>query len=659
MINMKKASSNYRTKRRKIQNELELLGNWSNDDLETEPATDSVIKPFSTEIPIAHDDHQNLNSHYQINVENADSSLNTSSPELLCNVINNKPIDINSNLDSNTHINSKEESQEESIKQSLGQWAVNCNVPQNTVNKLLKILKFETPLTFLPKDCRTLLKSGSSKVVNIREVKPGNYHHFGLKKGIIKYSLVLPLSDHIKIAVGVDGLPISKSSSGQLWPILAYIMPYRSYVFPIGIYYGYQKPQDSNDFLYDFISEALELTTNGITINNKIKKVTLEVMCCDVPAKSYLLRVKGHSGFFSCTRCTHEGEYINNRVCFPYNAIGHKKRSHDDYVSMNNEEHHISPIISSIVLIPNINVTDFFSLDYMHLACLGVMKKLINLWMTNGPPNVRLSSLKVKKLSSSLNKIHNCLTNDFVRKPRGIEEYPRYKATELRQFLLYTGPVVLKGILSDECYQHFMTLNIAMRILLSTDHSKYVGYAANLLDYFVKTFEQMYGSHFVSHNVHSLLHVVDDYVKYGPLDNCSCFPFENYMKVLKRMIRKHDKPLQQIIKRYDEIYINDKIKFGNHDHNTFTVQKPDCFILTSAGEIVQIIEILSNSSVIVGKSFNSKSDMFDKPIKSSKLDIYVVKNLSENSMQWRISDIKKKIMIFNMDGKLLALPILK
>lgn len=659
MINMKKASSNYRTKRRKIQNELELLGNWSNDDLETEPATDSVIKPFSTEIPIALDEHQNLNSHYQINVENADSSLNTSSPELSCNVINNKPIDINSNLDSNTHINSKEESLEESIKQSLGQWAVNCNVPQNTVNKLLKILKFETPLTFLPKDCRTLLKSGSSKVVNIREVKPGNYHHFGLKKGIIKYSLILPLSDHIKIAVGVDGLPISKSSSGQLWPILAYIMPYRSYVFPIGIYYGYQKPQDSNDFLYDFISEALELTTNGITINNKIKKVTLEVMCCDVPAKSYLLRVKGHSGFFSCTRCTHEGEYINNRVCFPYNDIGHKKRSHDDYVSMNNEEHHISPIISSIVLIPNINVTDFFSLDYMHLTCLGVMKKLINLWMTNGPPNVRLSSLKVKKLSSSLNKIHNCLTNDFVRKPRGIEEYPRYKATELRQFLLYTGPVVLKGILSDECYQHFMTLNIAMRILLSTDHSKYVGYAANLLDYFVKTFEQMYGSHFVSHNVHSLLHVVDDYVKYGPLDNCSCFPFENYMKVLKRMIRKHDKPLQQIIKRYDEIYINDKIKFGNHDHNTFTVKKPDCFILTSAGEIVQIIEILSNSSVIVGKSFNSKSDMFEKPIKSSKLDIYVVNNLSENSMQWRISDIKKKIMIFNMDGKLLALPILK
>lgn len=193
--------------------------------------------------------------------------------------------------------------------------------------------------------------------------------------------------------------------------------------------------------------------------------------------------------------------------------------------------------------------------------------------MTSGPSNVRLSSLKIKKLSSSRIKMQNCVTNDFVRKPRGIEEYPRFKATELRQLLLYTGPVALKNILSDECYQHYMALNIAMRIILSTDHYLlYVDYAAKLMNYFVKTFEQIYGSHFISHNVHSLLHIVDDYVKFGSLDNCSCFPFENYMKILKQMIRKHDKPLQQIIKRYDEIYVNDKIKFGNHDNNTFTVK---------------------------------------------------------------------------------------
>ncbi|CAI6376584.1 unnamed protein product [Macrosiphum euphorbiae] len=626
---MKKAPS-YRTRRRKIQNELEAFDyiNTSNI-LETENLVRNTI---STEIPLNY----------------TPTELQISSPEVAYNAMD-------TNIVENLFVNNKEET----IKQSLGQWAVDCNVPQSTVNKLLNILKFETPLTFLPKDCRTLLNTGSSKILNIRDVKPGKYYYFGLKNGIIKYSSILHLSEHIKIAVGVDGLPISKSSSGQLWPILAYIIPYHDCVFPVGIYYDFQKPLDSNDFLFDFISEILEITTNGITINNQLKKVTLEVMCCDVPAKSFLLRVKGHSGFFSCTRCTHEGEYINNRVCFPYNDIGHTKRNHNDYILKNNEEHHVSPIISCIALIPDINITSLFSLDYMHLVCLGVVKKLINLWMNNGPTSVSLSSWKVKQLSLNLEKIRSCITNDFARKPRRIEEYPRFKATEFRQLLLYTGPIVLKNVLSDDCYKHFMSLNISMRILLSNDHSEYLKYAAKLLNYFVKTFQQIYGCHYLSHNVHSLLHLVDDYITYGPLDNCSCFPFENYMKFLKRMLRKHEKPLEQIIKRYGEIIINDNIKFSNSKHNTFTIKKPDNFVLTTGGEIVQIIDILSNTSTIVGKKFNSKEDMFEKPISSSKLDIFIVKDLSENTKEWCISDIKKKIMIFNINEVLIAVPILK
>lgn len=306
---------------------------------------------------------------------------------------------------------------------------------------------------------------------------------------------------------------------------------------------------------------------------------------------------------------------------------------------MNNEEHHVSSIISCIVLVPDVDVPNLFSLDYMHLVCLGVMKKLIDLWMSNGSANVRLSSLKIKQLSSSLNKLRNSITNDFFRIPRSIEEYPRFKATELRQLLLYTGPIALKNVLSTECYQHFMALNIAMSILLSTDHYLYLDYAATLLDYFVKTFEQMYGSHFISHNVHSLLHLVDDNMKYGSLDNCSCFPFENYMKILKKMIRKHDNPLQQIIKRFDEIYNNDEVKFKIHHNIKFTAKNPDCFILTYEDEVVQIIEISSDSTTIVGQSYNSKMDLFEKPIRSSKLNIFTVSNLSENTKQWSVSKI--------------------
>lgn len=399
------------------------------------------------------------------------------------------------------------------------------------------------------------------------------------------------------------------------------------------------------------------------------KKIVIEVMCCDAPAKAFLLKVKGHSGFFSCTRCTIEGEYLQNRVCFPYLANGSTIRTHEDYVLMKYEEHHTSHVTSCISSIPNVDVVQLFSMDYMHMVCLGVMRKLINIWMgnTKGPINVRIPSWKVNQISNALHAIKkNHITKDFSRKPRALIEINRWKATELRQFLLYTGIIVLKNVLSDECYQNFLILCISMRILLSTHHQQYVNYAQKLLDYFVNTFEQLYGSHLISFNVHGLLHLTEDYKKYGPLDNCSTFPFENYMKYLKRMLRKHDKPLQQVIKRYEEqcnSMKNNNQK--NKDVLNLIEKKPNCYALTKQGEVIKIDSIIKSKENhpdtddnIIGRIFLVKYDFFEIPLKSSKIDIYVVENLSENSKQWTRSDIKNKLLLIQVENKQVVIPIL-
>lgn len=57
-----------------------------------------------------------------------------------------------------------------------------------------------------------------------------------------------------------------------------------------------------------------------------------------------------------------------------------------------------------------------------------------------------------------------------------------------------------------------MALSISMIALLSPDRSFFVSYAKQLLDYFVMSFQQIYGKHLVSHNVHGLFHLCDDYV---------------------------------------------------------------------------------------------------------------------------------------------------
>lgn len=48
-------------------------------------------------------------------------------------------------------------------------------------------------------------------------------------------------------------------------------------------------------------------------------------------------------------------------------------------------------------------------------------------------------------------------------------------------------------------------------------------------------------------------HLAADYKLYGPLDNISGFPYENYLGHFKSMLRKPHLPLQQIVKRMSEI----------------------------------------------------------------------------------------------------------
>jgi len=58
----------------------------------------------------------------------------------------------------------------------------------------------------------------------------------------------------------------------------------------------------------------------------------------------------------------------------------------------------------------------------MHLVCIGVVKKLVTLWL-EGPLTVRIPLSVVKRISVNLIEIQKCTPNDFARKPRGLTKY--------------------------------------------------------------------------------------------------------------------------------------------------------------------------------------------------------------------------------------------
>lgn len=174
------------------------------------------------------------------------------------------------------------------------------------------------------------------------------------------------------------------------------------------------------------------------------------------------MKIKGHTGYYSCTRCLAEGEHAGSTY-FPFKDSCSRERTHDGYINKIQEEHHVGDLLSNLIRIPHFDMVKSFPLDYMHLVALGAMRKLIHLWLHKGPLTVRLPSWKVKKISKSLMALEFSITNDFVRKPRPIEDFSHshWKATEFRKFLLYTGPLVLKNIINDEVYNNFMMLHIA------------------------------------------------------------------------------------------------------------------------------------------------------------------------------------------------------
>ena len=138
----------------------------------------------------------------------------------------------------------------------------------------------------------------------------------------------------------------------------------------------------------------------------------------------------------------------------------------------------------------------------------------------------------------------------FARKPRTLFELDRWKDTEFRQFLLYTGPAVLRKVLSKVMFRHFMSLSLAISILIFDDVDARDGmleYAALLLKFFVDNAHIYYGDTFNVFNDHNLKHIIDEVKHFNcSLNDLSCFKFQNYLQFLKRMVKNANNPIVQI-----------------------------------------------------------------------------------------------------------------
>ena len=391
---------------------------------------------------------------------------------------------------------------DENLTEQIRDLTIQFKLPLNAVHAMLAILKPHHPK--LPLDHRTLLKT--PRVCDVKQLSSGGeYCHLGLRNGITNALKGHTINVHLlELQFNVDGLPLFKSSSTNLWPILCMICNIPNCKpFVVGLFCGINKPGNVAEFLSDFIKEFRELQETGLVIDDMSYHLNIHSFICDAPARSFLKCIKAHSGYFACEKCNQKGEYIG-KVIFPLTDA--PLRTDESFYTMDQEEHHntLSPLTSL-----GVGLVSKFGLDYMHMVCLGTVRRILLYWKGPvSPKHARLGRQYILDISSRLVSLKGFVPSDFSRKPRALQEILCWKATEFRQFLLYTGVIVLKGILPANLYNHFVLLSSAIRILADPNLAKsHCEYAHELLIGFVKDAEKLYGKDILVYNVHGLVHI--------------------------------------------------------------------------------------------------------------------------------------------------------
>ena len=361
-----------------------------------------------------------------------------------------------------------------------------------------------------------------------------------------------------------------------------------------------------------------------------------------------------------------------------YHQSNGSARTNESFRDRLDEQHHVGVEASPFCEL-NIDMIANFPLDYMHLVLLGVVRRLLKSWLgltAEKKKNfARLHRSNVSVMNCRQQKFGKSVPLEFQRKPRSFSFAALFKATELRMFLCYASPAVLLRIFKTaKIYQHFMLLVTAMRILLSpAQPNASVMFARKCLVSFVECAPDIYGSSIHVYNVHNLVHIADDYDRYGSLDRISSFPFESFLYYLKSYVKRPGKELEQVVKRlYEEHNFlpvtrdeqNLKLKrqhvngpLGKYRDSDDVIQyselvhKGRVFRLNSTNNVVfwnnkfcKVVNILQVKSkiVLLLRVFKRCKDVFNYPCSSTCIGIsFVEKSLASALVNVHISEIEK------------------
>lgn len=235
---------------------------------------------------------------------------------------------------------------------------------------------------------------------------------------------------------------------------------------------------------------------------------------------------------------------------------------------------------------------------------------------------------------------------------------------------MYLGPVIMKSFLPSEFYKHFWYLVVVTTIYSCERYVEipaFLDVAKNLMNEYVEEFIALYGIDSISSNVHNLIHVHDDVLKFGSLRNISAYPFESTLYWLKCLLKNGSRPLSQVAKRIIEMnklscrpsksaakpVLSKKIVdssecYGRVEFSKFILSKErkNKWFLTKNCEIVEMLHATSNGNTVKihGRNIRRFDDFNTNPFSSRHLNIYYADIEFESLKEYSTEDIKCKLV---------------
>ena len=405
---------------------------------------------------------------------------------------------------------------------------------------------------------------------------------------------------NVTLQFNCDGAPIFTSSRFSIWPLLCAINELPTAlrncnVMLHSLWFGHMKPCVTT-FLQPFISEINDLYNTGIeftTLTGEVCRIFVSAtLCiCDAPARAMVQDFIQFNGMFGCGFCYHPGTRTNKGggtvQVYPMNDL-YPLRSHHKTVQHAEQAQTLMKPVKGVkgasicALLPNFDVVQSFTPDYMHCVLLGVTRQFVNLWTdscNHKQPYYIKNLSAVDKLLKSIKP-----PDEICRLPRTLLDRKFWKASEFKSLLLIYSPVILMHILPNRYYRHWLLLCNGIRLLIQeTITSSMIIKSRNCLHKFITLVPDLYGLSCVSYNIHILCHLPDAVQNWGPLWSHSAFVYEDIIGVLKKMYHGTQLVPKQVFKYFSAWN---------------KLQSFSCLLLTSEEEVVDMYRNLSSSKCV-------------------------------------------------------------